>query len=172
VAPAAEKERSPTALKPILTPGLFCRVRVPVGDEYRAVLVPDAALQTDQGRKFLYVVTPKMEEGKPVYKKDAEGKPVYEKKKNAKGEEEVVKDKDGNPMPVPVYQVEYRNVETGMQLGEYRVIKKGLANEKGELIVTKGQQRVRLNAQDKQEVEIKWDDMVYKRPASPVASKQ
>lgn len=40
----------------LLTPGLFVRVRVPIGDSYRALLVPELALGTDQGQKFVYVV--------------------------------------------------------------------------------------------------------------------
>jgi RND family efflux transporter MFP subunit len=39
-----------------LSPGLFVRVRLPMGNPYRAVLVAEAALGTDQGQKFLYVV--------------------------------------------------------------------------------------------------------------------
>ncbi len=42
-----------------LKSGLFVRIRLPVGQPYPALLVPDEALQSDQGRKFLYVVTPK-----------------------------------------------------------------------------------------------------------------
>lgn len=40
----------------LLSPGLFVRVRVPIGEPYRALLVPEAALGTDQGQRFLYVV--------------------------------------------------------------------------------------------------------------------
>lgn len=39
-----------------LVPGLFARVRVPVGQPHRAILVPDRAVDTDQGRKILWVV--------------------------------------------------------------------------------------------------------------------
>jgi RND family efflux transporter MFP subunit len=38
-----------------LKAGLFIRVRLPVGRSYMALLVPDEALQSDQGRKFVYV---------------------------------------------------------------------------------------------------------------------
>jgi RND family efflux transporter MFP subunit len=43
----------------IFTPGLFARVRVPVGDKYQAVLVPDRAIGTDQGQKYLLAVNDK-----------------------------------------------------------------------------------------------------------------
>jgi RND family efflux transporter MFP subunit len=39
-----------------LTSGLFARVRLPIGKPYKALLVPDEALLSDQGRKYLYVV--------------------------------------------------------------------------------------------------------------------
>ena len=40
----------------LLTPGMFVRVSLPIGEPYRALLVPEAALATDQGQKFLYVI--------------------------------------------------------------------------------------------------------------------
>jgi multidrug efflux pump subunit AcrA (membrane-fusion protein) len=40
----------------VLSPGLFMRVRLPIGDKRRALTVPEQALGTDQGRKYLYVV--------------------------------------------------------------------------------------------------------------------
>jgi len=39
-----------------LTPGLFARVRVPLGDPHQAVLVSDRAIDADQGQKILYVI--------------------------------------------------------------------------------------------------------------------
>jgi RND family efflux transporter MFP subunit len=39
-----------------LTPGLFVRVRLPIGDPYNALLVSEQALGTEQGQKILYVV--------------------------------------------------------------------------------------------------------------------
>jgi len=40
----------------VLTPGMFGRIRVPGSPEYQALLVPDAAIGTEQVRKFVYVV--------------------------------------------------------------------------------------------------------------------
>ena len=42
--------------KRILSPGMFARIRVPIGEPHRAILVPEEALGSDQGQKFLYVV--------------------------------------------------------------------------------------------------------------------
>ena len=42
--------------KYFITPGQFGRIRVPGSEPYQAVLVPDAALVTDQSRKLLMTV--------------------------------------------------------------------------------------------------------------------
>jgi RND family efflux transporter MFP subunit len=39
-----------------LAPGLFVRVRLPIGKPFQAILVAEEALGTDQGQKFVYVV--------------------------------------------------------------------------------------------------------------------
>jgi RND family efflux transporter MFP subunit len=41
----------------LLSPGLFSRVQLPVSPTHKAILIPEAALSTDQGEKFLYVIT-------------------------------------------------------------------------------------------------------------------
>jgi multidrug efflux pump subunit AcrA (membrane-fusion protein) len=35
---------------------LFVRVRLPIGEPYQSIMVAEAALGTDQGQKFVYVV--------------------------------------------------------------------------------------------------------------------
>jgi multidrug efflux system membrane fusion protein len=45
----------------LLSPGQFVRVRVPIGAPRDAVLVPEKAIGTDQGQRFIYVVTAKNE---------------------------------------------------------------------------------------------------------------
>jgi RND family efflux transporter MFP subunit len=52
--------------KKLLAPGLFVRVRLPVGDPHRAVLIPERALATDQGQKFVWVVD---DEGHATYRR-------------------------------------------------------------------------------------------------------
>jgi RND family efflux transporter MFP subunit len=44
-----------------LSPGFFARVRVPVGQPHKALLVSDRAIDNDQGQKILYVVNDKNE---------------------------------------------------------------------------------------------------------------
>jgi RND family efflux transporter MFP subunit len=40
----------------LLNPGMYVGVRLPIGEPHDAVLVPEQAVGTDQGRKFVYVV--------------------------------------------------------------------------------------------------------------------
>jgi RND family efflux transporter MFP subunit len=40
----------------LLTPGLFVRIRLPLGGSHAALLVSDRAIDTDQGQKVIYVV--------------------------------------------------------------------------------------------------------------------
>jgi RND family efflux transporter MFP subunit len=47
--------------KKLLKPGLFVRIRLPIGVPYKAVLITDEALMSDQGRKFVYVLNDKDE---------------------------------------------------------------------------------------------------------------
>ena len=42
--------------KGVLSPGLFVRVRVLVGEPYKAILVTDRAIDSDQGQKIVYTV--------------------------------------------------------------------------------------------------------------------
>lgn len=57
--PAGNSERP-------LTPGLFCRVRIPVGRPHRAIFVADRAIQLDLANKFVWTVG---EDGKTAYRK-------------------------------------------------------------------------------------------------------
>jgi len=41
-----------------LTPGLFVRVRLPIGNPTRSLLVSERAVGTDQGNKYLLIVNP------------------------------------------------------------------------------------------------------------------
>jgi RND family efflux transporter MFP subunit len=51
----------------VLTPGFFARVRVPDGDPYTAVLVPERAIGVDQGQKYVLVVNDKnVVESRPI----------------------------------------------------------------------------------------------------------
>lgn len=45
----------------LLTPGMFVHVRLPIGEPHQALLVPEQAIGTDQGQKFVYVIDGKSE---------------------------------------------------------------------------------------------------------------
>ncbi len=42
-----------------LSPGLFVRVRLPMGAPYSALTIPESALNSDQGKKYIFVFRPK-----------------------------------------------------------------------------------------------------------------
>jgi RND family efflux transporter MFP subunit len=46
----------------MLSPGMFARIRLPIGEPHQAILIPEVALGSDQGQKFLYVVNDRDEE--------------------------------------------------------------------------------------------------------------
>ena len=50
------KEDSPEAIGRLLSPGMFVRIRMPIGPPYKALVVPQASLLNDQGEKYLLVV--------------------------------------------------------------------------------------------------------------------
>lgn len=65
----------------LLSPGMFVRVRLPVGSEHSGVLVPEEALGSDQGQRFIYLLNEKDEAmmrrvavGPAVELRDADGK--------------------------------------------------------------------------------------------------
>lgn len=57
--------------KGLLSPGLFVRLRVPIGSPRKALLVHEEALQSDQGQRFLWVLD---NEDKAIYRQVRIGK--------------------------------------------------------------------------------------------------
>jgi multidrug efflux system membrane fusion protein len=53
-APAPHKARR--AFPRLLSPGMFVKIRLPIGEPHSARLVIDRAIQSDQGLKYVYVV--------------------------------------------------------------------------------------------------------------------
>jgi multidrug efflux system membrane fusion protein len=50
-----DNPRSPRGIR-LLRPGMFVRIRLPIGQPHQALLVIDKALSSDQGLKYVYVV--------------------------------------------------------------------------------------------------------------------
>ena len=61
--------RNPDAF---FVPGSRVRVRVPVSEKYRAILVPDTAISTDQDKKYLLIVADTDEEKNVVHRRDVQ----------------------------------------------------------------------------------------------------
>jgi multidrug efflux system membrane fusion protein len=77
--------------KGFLKSGLFARIRLPLGGPKQELLIPDEAILSDQGRKYVYVVT---KDNKVEYRSVMLGQAIhnlrvvkhYEEKLNDKGE--------------------------------------------------------------------------------------
>ena len=50
----------------LLTPGMFIRLHVPIGNPHPAILVPEESLGSDQGQRFVYVLD---DEDKVTYRR-------------------------------------------------------------------------------------------------------
>jgi len=109
--------------KRLLSPGLFVRLRLPVSEPHRAVLVPEQALAFDQGQKFVYVLNEKDE---VVYR--------HVKAGAAEGGLRVIE-----PMDVPPALV--MDVATSMAQEGWRVAQSSL--KASDRVVVTGLQRVR-----------------------------
>lgn len=94
--------------KGMLSPGLFVRLRVPVGTPRQALVVHEEALQTDQGQRFLWVLD---DEDKAIYRQikigwQTEGKRViFDGLKTSdrvivKGVQRVRRNKKVSPQPL------------------------------------------------------------------------
>lgn len=111
-----------------ITPGLFVKVRLPIGDPHSAVLVREQSLQSDQGLKKVFVLLAKDEQGNPYYIKDPlTGKPRL--------------DSSGQPMP-GFRPVTVDVGDVGVLRGRYREVSQGL--KPGDLVVAQGMQKIRL----------------------------
>ena len=93
----------------ILSPGLFARIRLPIGEPHAALLIPEAALGSDQGQHFLYVVNEKNEVVyRPVEIGSLQGKLRVIQKGLSEGEQVVV---DGLQRIRPGIQVRLKTAE-------------------------------------------------------------
>ena len=64
----------------MITPGLFVKVRLPIGDPHPALMVREQALQSDQSQKKVFVLQAKDEKGNPYFIEDDKGNVVKDKK--------------------------------------------------------------------------------------------
>ena len=81
----------------LFSPGLFIRVRFPIGEPHQSILIAEQAIGTDQGRKYVYVV---------------EKSKIKDKKTGKERDAEIVK---------------YRPIKVGTLTNGLRVVDEGLA---------------------------------------------
>lgn len=125
-----------------IVPGLFVRVRLPIGDPHQALMVPEQSLVSDQGRKTVFVIVPKKDKDDQP-ETDEKGKPKYIAMVRDVGEVGVLRDG-------------YREVEKGIQLGDW--------------IVRSGMQRLRPGAEviaEKYQSEAASNDAETKKESKP-----
>jgi RND family efflux transporter MFP subunit len=112
----------------LITPGLFVRVRLPIGDAHSAIMIREQAIQSDQGQKKVFVLKDKDENGKPYVLKRVE---------------------KGQPVEIPAYKPVSVDIgKLGVLQGGYREVEKGRIDP-GELVVAVGMQKIRITKDPK-----------------------
>jgi multidrug efflux system membrane fusion protein len=142
--------------KGILTPGLFVRVRLPIGDPHSTLFVREEALASDQGRKIVYVISDEAE-GKPAQaEKNGDGHKPRGAGAEPKSPEHhatpvASATKPAGPAGKVKGTIETKEVKIGALRNGFRAIETGLAP--GDKVVITGLQRIRpgvvVNATEK-----------------------
>jgi membrane fusion protein, multidrug efflux system len=145
----------------ILTPGLFVRVRLPIGEPHPTLFVPEEALASDQGRKIVYTV-----EWRPV--EDAV-KPVVEAAKSEHGEAAPAHTEE-KPKEVKMgWVVAVKPLKIGSLRDGFRAVEEGLSPT--DKVVVTGLQRVRqgkeVNPSEKPMTHQPPKDITFQSPSGP-----
>lgn len=129
----------------MISPGLFVKVRLPIGEAHPALMIREQALQADQGLKKVFVLQPKDEEGNPYFIRDAK--------------DELVMDEKGKP--IPAYKPVAVDVGIpGVLRNGFREISQGI--KPGDMVVAVGMQKIRLGKDSRGK-----DFLVKARPFDP-----
>jgi len=122
----------------MISPGLFVKVRLPIGEAHPALMIREQALQADQGLKKVFVLRSQDEKGNPYSLKDAKGEPV------------------------PAYKPVAVDVGIpGVLRNGFREISQGI--KPGDKVVAVGMQKIRLGKNP-----LTGEDFLYKaRPFDP-----
>lgn len=115
--------------KGLFTPGLFVRVKLPIGDPHPALMVREEALVSDQGQKKVYVVKRALKDGEPAFFEDKDGERIV--------------GRDGEPIPKYVHAMVDVGAIGVLEDG-YREVSQGIKAD--DLIVVSGLQRLRKDA--------------------------
>ncbi len=109
----------------MLSPGLFVRVRLPVGGSKKSLMIEEQAISSEQSNKFVYVV-----------------RKVTEPKKDPITGKVIIDPKTGQPvMDAPVDKAFAKTIKVGSQSRGLRVVTEGIAE--GDRIIVSGLQRVK-----------------------------
>ena len=96
----------------LLTPGLFMRVRLPIGDAHTAVMIHERAMVTDHKEKGVFILSNRDKDGQPIPDaNDEKGNPVAVRR--------VIWTKIGNP---GVLRDGYVEIEKGVHPGDWVVV--------------------------------------------------
>jgi membrane fusion protein, multidrug efflux system len=161
--------------KGILTPGLFVRVRLPIGDPHSTLFVREEALASDQGRKIVYVISDETDTqplGAETKTASHETKPGEHETKTAgtgsNSKEHDAKSvasatKPTGPSGKVKGKIETKEVKIGALRNGFRAIEAGL--EAGDKVVITGLQRVRpgivVNATEKKIKQVVPKDLSF-----------
>jgi RND family efflux transporter MFP subunit len=112
----------------LISPGLFVKVRLPIGEAHPALMVREQAFQSDQGLKKVFVLHAKNSKGEPYFiTDDVTGQQL----KGPKGD------------PIPGYKPEAVEVGIpGVLRNGFRELNKGV--RQGDLVVVLGMQKIRM----------------------------
>ncbi|WP_165251646.1 efflux RND transporter periplasmic adaptor subunit [Paludisphaera soli] len=113
----------------LFTPGLFVRVKLPIGEPHPALLVREESLTSDQGAKKVYVVKRAMKDGQPEFFTDKSGKPLV--------------GRDGSPIPKYTHSLVSLG-RIGVLVDGYREVEEGIGPD--DLVVVSGLQKLRKDA--------------------------
>ena len=129
----------------MITPGLFVRVRLPIGDAHSAIMVREQAIQSDQGQKKVFVLRASNKESKPYFMPRP--------------------DKEGNP--IPAYKPVAVDIGApGVLQNGFREVERGI--KPGDLVVVVGMQKVRVTKEPKDPSEPEdLSNLVKARPFDP-----
>ncbi len=118
--------------KGVLTPGLFARIRLPIGDPHPTLFVKEEAIASDQGRKIVYVVESKAPAGQAKPKSGS-----AEPSAPAKSDSAATAPRPGELAG----RISTREIKIGTLRNGYRAIEGGL--KPGDRVVVNGLQRIR-----------------------------
>jgi multidrug efflux system membrane fusion protein len=108
----------------MLSPGLYIKVRLPVGNAHKSIMIDEQAISSEQSNKFVYVV-----------------RNTFVPEKDPKTQKEIKDPATGKVKGTMIDLAFAQTIKTGSQVKGLRVVTEGIAE--GDRIVTSGLQRVK-----------------------------